>query len=148
MGWNSVDRAHVGWVGQILPDGEDIDTWSRETNERVIGWRARCECGWTGKQSFARTEDREEADDISRFYSEDAFAPESVDEDLYQEWLAHVRPHELVAPVRVAAKLLADASQALDEAVRSAHEVGVPWPKIGTAAGTTAEAAEERWGAP
>lgn len=39
---------HEGYDARVMPDGTDTGSWTLETADLHIGYRARCDCGWTG----------------------------------------------------------------------------------------------------
>jgi hypothetical protein len=61
------------------------------------------------------------------------------------EWLTHV-PSPAIAEVSAAAEAARKADADLAAAVRRAHDAGESWAAIGTAAGMSRQAANQRWG--
>uniref|UniRef100_UPI003F4912FE hypothetical protein n=1 Tax=Streptosporangium sp. CA-235898 TaxID=3240073 RepID=UPI003F4912FE len=115
----------------------------------AIGWRGLCECGWRGAL-WERVATRAEHDAASRrIYDPDPSpygdAPREVEDALHAEWNGHLEPETLTA-VRIEAEAANAAQARLTEAVRAARRDGRSWTDIGSAVGTSRQAAHERWG--
>ena len=115
--------------------------------EELIGWQARCACGWAGS-TWRRTETL--PGDHGGRDADDARLPDgtTVDDAARAEWQRHIAPLDKLAAVRAAARTAAAARRALDDAVAAAR-AGTPtasWADIGSAAGMSKQSAHERWG--
>ncbi|MEU8347859.1 hypothetical protein AB0C74_39695 [Spirillospora sp. NPDC048832] len=146
----------VGPDGRTVHDGPDTfrDGWTAD------GWRGHCTCGWRG-QMWERVSDPAEHDVTARrIYDGDPVlidgkpvdvqrwgtAPAEVEEAVYAEWDAHVRPLGALDVVRAEANAVAEAQIRLADAVQAARAEGSSWAEIGRAAGMTRQSAHERWG--
>ncbi|WP_017559845.1 hypothetical protein [Nocardiopsis baichengensis] len=142
---------HEGYAAAVLDDGTDTGTWSAETTglrgERVTGWRAACSCGWRG-EDLHRAEDYPGATGAAPVRVEGVepgAAPPLHGRSCYAAWDAHLRR---VLPELAVHDALADEKAGrgpVDRAVRAARAAGASWTAIGRAAGTTRQAAHERW---
>lgn len=172
MTWSNDDGTHEGWTAAIAPDGRHsigstgggqlfkgvtgnypLETYSHDIeivpDREIIGWQGRCECGWQG-QRWARVSlaDQENAAARKIFVPADEFAdaPSRVEDAVWDEWKAHLRPVQAREAVREAVRASAAAGRALTAAVAAARDANVSWADIGQAAGISRQAAHERWG--
>lgn len=112
----------------------------------LTGWRAACECGWTGPdwrrdQTIPGKYGGEDA--------EDAYLPDgrTIDDAVRGAWKTHIAPLETFGRVRAAAEALSTARRDLDLAVAEARMQDPPasWAEIGRATSMSRQAARERW---
>src|SRR5688572_23610544 len=122
MGWVSTDNHHEGWAACVAPDGRLSSSSSGEgmlvqgvtggykrdkmmpdyeiiPDEKMIGWRGACTCGWQGEM-WKRVTSAAEAD-FSRhrdYVSFDGFADASrkVEDAIHEEWKAHIAPTDAI----------------------------------------------------
>ncbi|SIO84626.1 hypothetical protein [Nocardiopsis sp. JB363] len=140
MGWTlatTYDPAneHNGFTVMVLDDDTATSKWTDQVSERVTGWRAGCDCGWSGMDTFLRTD----------YPSEHGSAPKQVEQFLGRAWQDHV--HSALPELRLhnlaSQRSLTDA--ALDSEVQTLRLRSVPWEKIGAAMGISRQSAWERW---
>lgn len=126
---------HNGFPVMVLDNDTATSKWTFEIADRVTGWRAGCECGWSGLDTFDRTD----------YPSEHGSAPEQVTQYLGQAWHDHVYTAipELRLHTLAAQRSLNDA--ALDSEVQTLRLRSVSWEKIGAAVGISRQSAWERW---
>jgi hypothetical protein len=168
MGWTTDNGTHEGYAAAVLRDGRWAASYSgggviphgaRDEivpDDQVVGWRVRCDCytggsgmtgNWEGSE-WVRVASPAETDLAAhRAYSEDAFAPDEVEDALQAEWWElHAGPQEKLAAVSEAAAAAHKARRQLDEAVSAARDAGASWTDVGRAAGISRQSAHERWG--
>ena len=118
----------------------------------VAGWRAGCECSWTGGQLFPRGE--YELAPAGGNVPIDGIFPDEVDELCTAEWDRHLHQVLPLLAVHDAAGKLAEitpayeaARVALADAVRAARDRQPPasWQAIADVVGITRQSAHERW---
>ncbi|PXX52285.1 hypothetical protein DFR70_13317 [Nocardia tenerifensis] len=139
------------------PDGEPRDYGLGEPRElrdfdEVVAWQMACveegtdRIHWRGPR-WTRVEPAENENLAARCARLDKFADPSaeVEDAVYADWYAHIRPAVAVSPVRQAAAEVAAAQAKLTDAVRQARIDGASWADIGTATGMTRQSAHERW---
>ncbi|MFE7203802.1 hypothetical protein ACFU8R_26395 [Pseudonocardia alni] len=160
MGWiwdTGYDPAydHEGYAAAVLDDETVTGTHDGRTNDRFVGWRAACDCGWRGTQFWSRAEvlatDPVYAEQVTRYPSSASIAPESVDgteggDGALGQWRAHVVDVLPGVEVHDAAAWVSEARDELDAAVGRARAAGASWTVVGEAAGLTRQSAHERWG--
>lgn len=171
MGWVNDDGGHEGYLTPVFADGVEgggstttgiIVGYDHESNvvvrpdAEVTSWRLQCDHypggdSWQGS-SWTRVSARAEEDLAARrLYcaDEDVAWVTDTREDLSQlvmgEWRAHVAPADAIQQVRKAVGAAAAAQQQLQQAVVAAKLAGASWGAIGAAAGTSRQAAHERW---
>jgi hypothetical protein len=137
--------------GRVLLHGHRDDTGAAVTGS-VLGWRAGCDCGWTGAQLFPRAE--YELPPAEGDVPIDGISPKEVDELCTVEWEAHLHQVLPLLAVHDAARKLAevtpaydDARTALADAVRTARtrQPAASWQTIADVVGITRQSAHERW---
>lgn len=114
---------HEGWAETVAdPDGAGL-----------AGWRTACSCGWRAAEPWWWSQ-----------YPTLNLAEGSAGEAMVRaEWLTHVYR---VLPELELHDLLSDpAADPVAAAVRAARAGGASWADIGAAAGTSRQAAHERW---
>jgi hypothetical protein len=174
MGWQTDDGKHEGWDAAEFPDGRfsvgsadggamvrfigpDLDADKVLANDlgrgvldgrTAIGWRGLCECGWRGPL-WRKVTDPGQQDLAAHKVHDPAtsgtgWAPDGIEDAIWQEWSGHLPPQSL-ADVREAAETLRRTQARLDEAVQRARGDSRSWADIGDAAGVTRQSAHERW---
>lgn len=127
---------------EVMPDYEVIP------DEKMVGWRGACTCGWQGEM-WKRVTTPAEADFSRRrdHVSLDGFADASrkVEDAINDEWKAHIAPSEAILGVAAAARENTQAGQRLDKTVAAAKAAGASWADIGRAVGISRQSAHERW---
>jgi hypothetical protein len=118
----------------------------------VVGWRAGCDCGWTGTQLFARAE--YELAPAEGNVPIDGISANQVDELCTARWEAHLHQVLPLLAVHDAARTLAQLTPAYDDArgaladdVHTARRQPSPasWQTIADVVGITRQSAHERW---
>lgn len=122
----------------VWPDG-DIKREELRPYAEVMAWQVQCDCGWRG---ITRPLDQERPEDMDPDHREPT--PEREDQ-LAEEWRAHIRPVIRLEEVRDLADELAEVTGRLETAVRAAWAAGVDWSALGRAVGMTARDAERRY---
>lgn len=171
MGIISNDGQHEGYLEVAFPDGAfgsgstaggvimsaDYDApgpvpdYVTRDGREAIGWRGKCECGWTGRL-WHRTlnPDAENHDDkVRAVYDQDPNVygdpPAVLHDTLFpREWGQHLPPG-WVSDIREDARAANEAAARLAEAVRKARDKGGDWAMIADAAGITEDQARKRW---
>ncbi|MDT5039254.1 MAG: hypothetical protein QOE51_239 [Actinoplanes sp.] len=111
----------------------------------VIGWVMSCSCGWRGEQWWRAVEPADQDVRLRRVYSEHPSPPlEVIDEPTSAEYRDHIRPVRDAVLAELSAGSGEDESRLL-ATVGRARELGAEWPDIAAAAGTTVQAAYDRW---
>lgn len=133
------------------PDGQRelaYEQWQYRPVVQVTGWVAACTCGWRGRPWIRVSEPAGQDLAARRVYPGDdvdaARLPE-LEAAVHDEWLSHVRPHEVLAQVAALASEHAEVGRRLDAAAVAARVARVSWADIGAAAGITRQSAHERW---
>jgi len=148
---------HEGAPVTELTDGQVLRSHYREHDGApvvgtVAGWRAGCDCGWTGTQLFPRAE--YEPAPAEGNVPIDGICPEAVEELCSAEWEAHLRQVLPLLAVHDAARHLAELTPAYDaardnlaDAVHTARDQPGPasWQGIADVVGITRQSAHERW---
>lgn len=116
----------------------------------AIGWRGKCECGWTGelwRRTLNPTEENH-ADRIVFDPEPDTWgnSPAVLDDWLFPEEYRKHLPPEWVSDIEEDARAVTEATARLTATVRAARDAGGDWATIAKAAGTTEEQARKRWG--
>lgn len=175
MTWQTDDGKHEGWVAPTFADGGlgsgwgvaatgegtagvlvarigdrelDSDDWQYRPEAEVTGWVMACDCGWRGQPWTRATSLADQDLAARRAYSPgDNYGdgPREIEDACHTEWLAHIRPHQVLAEISTLTAEHADVDQRLADAVGRARAVGVSWTDIGAAAGITRQSAHERW---
>ena len=136
--------------GRVLRSRHD-DTGAAVTGS-VAGWRAGCDCGWTGTQLFPRAD--YELQPAAGDVPSDAMYPDEVDDLCSDQWAVHLHQVLPLLAVHDAARQLAaltpaydTARAALADAVRTARRQPHPasWQAIADLVGITRQSAHERW---
>ncbi|MGW5880237.1 hypothetical protein ACWFMI_27190 [Nocardiopsis terrae] len=140
MGWTMATtygpaEDHTGFAVMVLDDDTATSKWTLEVADRVTGWRAGCECGWGGLDTFSRAEHP----------SEHGMAPGEVTQFLGQAWQAHVYSAVPELRLHTLASQSSLASAALDSEVQTLRLRSVSWDRIGAAVGIARQSAWERW---
>lgn len=147
------DPATGRWESYDPGDPEVVD------GREAIGWRGLCECGWTGPLWQRVATPAEHDPDDRRIYDGEPRLTESgrtdgriwggpppqVEEAIFAEWRAHVKPLTALDAVREQAAGVTAAQARLTEAVRAARQAGSSWTDIGRAVGISRQSAHERW---
>lgn len=147
---------HEGAPVTVLTDGRVLLHGPREggaaVTGSVLGWRAGCECGWTGSQLFPRAE--YELEPAEGNVLVDGISPEEVDELCAVEWEGHLHQVLPLLAVHDAARKLAEITPAYDaaraalaDAVRAARtrQPAISWQAVADVVGITRQSAHERW---
>ncbi|VXC40246.1 hypothetical protein ARTHRO9V_280002 [Arthrobacter sp. 9V] len=171
MNWDMQDGIHEGWPGAVAPDGRitgDIRTGSPSvqgisgsfprhpvhadqeiiSDDRVVGWRSLCACGWFGP-FWKRVPTSSEASLSKRR----AFVPllgvavpsVIVEDTMRLEWTAHAIPASAISELQAAFRVLKIAEARVSRGVQSARSAGVSWARIGHALEVSRQSAHERW---
>jgi len=123
---------HGGLTLAQLTDGTEhqADFIPTGTDAHVTGFLAGCACGWRGPAHL-----RSQVPDLTA---------EDAEDMLVREWTDHVYD---ALPELELHEVLNDteAADPVAQAVRTARAGGAPWARIGAAAGTSRQAAWERW---
>ena len=152
MGWiideDHGARDHEGWTQVLDTTGNVVKdaTLDEETAERCrrdgAYWRATDTDGWTSPVRHP----------IPPGWERKTDPPPHVEDRLRDEWEQHVYAHHPLARVAALTRrsdhlagLLRELADELGTAVRHARAQGASWTDVGGAAGTTKQAAWERW---
>ncbi len=150
---------HEGGPVVVLTDGQILRSHYREPDGApvvgtVAGWRAGCDCGWTGTQLLRRDEYEYELGLSTGNVPLDGICPEAVEDLCGAEWATHLHQVLPLLAVHDAARHLAELTPAYDaaraalaDAVHTAREQPGPtsWQKIADVVGITRQSAHERW---
>lgn len=96
MSWQTDDGLHEGYAAHITRDGRethattgaglimsvdhtDVLPWSE-----LLGWEARCTCGWVGSMWRRRDDDQQDATDVR------LGADRTVEDDVLDQWERHL----------------------------------------------------------
>lgn len=105
--------------------------------DKVVTWRASCECGWVGPEMPAVTDpqhgDRDCPEDLA-------------DRVFYPAWTEHVAPFAALSELGELAEQLRTLEAEVDTKVRLARVAGASWSQIGFKVGLTKQGAQQRWG--
>lgn len=143
-------RIAAAWAAGRTPSSEDmydLVPWGE-----LVGWQARCECGWLGPtwDRTSTTPSRTDDQPWRGVDPDDARLRDgrSVDDAAHDAWLQHMQPLLTLSHVTGAAAAVAEARGALDDAVKAARAepTAASWADIGRAAGISRQSAHERWG--
>ena len=130
----------------------------------AIGWRITCHCYthpgstrpdvWVSNRLWIRVPSRSlESLADGKIYAADEDVDKidfrtDVSEALLAQWhREHIDGAGALAAISTAPAAIGAAEQRLAEAVSTARKLGLSWAKIGAAAGTSAQAAHDRWAA-
>ena len=117
----------------------------------AIGWRWVCSCGQAGPVWWRAPTAADHSPARHQVHAPGTGAtadpPDDLEEAIRAEWLAHL-PTPAIAEVSAAAAAARKADADLAAAVRRARDAGESWAAIGTAAGMSRQAANQRWGKP
>lgn len=169
--WVSGDGVHDGMPGFVVPDGRTAWSASGESvlvegvtgsyervpgetgcelvpADKVVGWRAGCECGWLGpvweRVISSGLSDHDKRLVYVPFHS--VATPSVACEDgMKEEWASHAVPASSVAEIEAASRAVKAAQGRLERAVTRGRATGLTWEVIGAAAGVTRQTAHERW---
>lgn len=147
---------HEGSPVTVLADGRVLrshhdDTGAAMTGS-VAGWRAGCDCGWTGSQLFPRAE--YELEPAEGNVPIDGIDPDEVGQLCAAQWEVHLHQVLPLLAVHDAARILAEVTPAYDaargalaDAVHTARRQPSPasWQRIADVVGITRQSAHERW---
>lgn len=147
---------HEGAPVTVLTDGRVLGSHHDDTGAAVTGsvagWRAGCDCGWTGTQLFPRAEyDLQPAEGNVPI---DGISPAEVDELCAVEWEAHLHQVLPLLAVHDAARALAEITPAYDAAraaladavhAARARQPAASWQAVADVVGITRQSAHERW---
>ena len=138
-------RVAAAWAEGRPPTTEEM--YELVPYAEVVGWEAGCSCGWTGRR-WTRGETT--PGEYGGHDADDAYLPDgrTVEDHGLDLWKAHMEPVGRLSAVERAADALAQAREALDQAVLEARgqEPAASWTEIGRAAGMTRQSAHEKWG--
>lgn len=133
---------HEGYVAKILDDGSTTSTWTLEIEQRIVGWRAECSCGWFGPlvdSGEPREPSEDEHDEIMEMWHERHADPLAAELELTGSI------EELGRQAAEADRQAAEADRRLRAAVGRARLRGATWEQIGRALGVTKQAAHDRF---
>lgn len=171
MNWDMQDGVHEGWPAAVAPDGRitnDVRTGSvsvegvsgsftrhpvntgRELvpDDKVIGWRSFCACGWTGpfwKRVLTASQEMREKHLAFVPFLGVAVPSVAVEKDMHLEWLTHAKPAAAISELKAALREYKVAEKRIARGVHSARSAGVSWATIGATLGISKQSAHERW---
>lgn len=143
---------HEGWASRRLPDGTLTGTWTAATAD-FRAYRPQCSCDWVGRSDYPPTQDgedqalreweRDHARPLLVLQSPAELASEIADVCRRLSEFAEDRPLAALRQVRQLAKW---ADVLSERAAGNARRDGAGWNAIGQAAGTSEQAAQQRYG--
>lgn len=122
-------HAHGGRALALLTDDTEHPVAHDPPDGDVAGFVAGCACGWRGTAYLRSQTPRLSAQEAEPL--------------LVREWTEHV--HQALPELEVAEVLADPAADPVAAAVRNARSGGASWARIGAAAGTSRQAAWEKW---
>ncbi|TDH46669.1 AsnC family protein [Mycobacterium eburneum] len=148
--------------GHIAVEHREDGSWRTRPAGEIIGWRVVCDCyqrayqthpkHWVSDQLWTRVPSPTQHDpDRFRVYAadddvEDIAWTGDVEQAAHALWRReHIDDLDAAGAITCALSVLRAAQAALDQAVIKARQRGLPWSKIGEAAGMSPQAAHERW---
>ncbi|MEZ2373398.1 hypothetical protein [Arthrobacter sp. RCC_34] len=164
--WLSIDGLHAGDVVGILEDGTATLPLTEQAvmvqlpsglqlvdDDEVTGWTVVCSCtsSWDAPR-WARNFDGGQADPERRVDGLRAGHPcnpsVTVAEALWKAWKAHSDREVAVTELHAARRAHEETARRLANAVAASRaiELQLSWAEIGSAVGTSKQAAHERWG--
>lgn len=115
------------------------------SDAEITGWVMSCSCGWRGEQWFRAAEPGHQDLRLRRVYSPHPSPPlEVIDQPASAEYSDHIEPVRDAVLAELTAARVEDESRLL-AVVGRARELGAEWTDLAAAAGTTPQAAYDRW---
>jgi hypothetical protein len=132
--------AHEGYVSAVLDDGSSTHgTWTLHDEERTVGWRAECSCGWAGS--------------VHKCWDGRRFPTDAQYDTVLADWnTTHGRPLATAQERTWQLGALADgvllAVSQLKEGIARSRERGASWDEIAGAIHVGADQAERIFNVP
>lgn len=143
---------HEGWASRRLPDGTLTGTFTAATAD-FRAYRPQCSCGWVGQADYSPTEGGEdealgewERDHARPLLARQVPADLAADLSDVRRRLTELAEERPLAALEQARQLAKWADSLGERAVGRARAHGAGWNEIGQAAGTSTQAAQQRYG--